>query len=97
MDVKFEVDSIHSFRAYYDWHAKGVGFGQLSFEWDHERNMLIVDSEMMGPVSTKELLRALFDKMLSAEIETDRMRYEARVAKEREDEKYQNGSEEASL
>lgn len=55
------IHGLHSGSAYFDWGWKGIGFGQLSFNYDRETGKLACMNECMGRESVRQLLHAMAD------------------------------------
>ena len=41
------------------WQKEDVGFGMLTMKWDKERQVFILDSELMGTDTVIEIFKAL--------------------------------------
>lgn len=55
------VDGIHSAGAYFDWSWAGCGFGQLSFDFDRETEILSCNNEYMSRDDVRKILHAFAD------------------------------------
>lgn len=56
-----EVTWIHSGDAYFDWSWTACGFGQLSFSFDRETNVIQCSNECMGRDWVRTILHAFAD------------------------------------
>lgn len=67
----FSAEDIHALKAYFNWSALGVGFGQMSFGLNEETGVVEFDTEMFGREKTRHMLHQFVDFIVDNGVSDD--------------------------